>query len=145
MPSTISATKRPANDSPPACLLCGSTEAHVVDQFRYRDLRRLYFKTCQLDIDLCIEEPYVEEFVRLRRCSRCDLEFYSPRLQGNVRLYEALAKFDYYYGAEKWEFSAALRDVAGADRLLEVGCGNGAFLRNIIASPFNVIAESFST
>lgn len=110
------------------CLLCGSQRVRIIDQFSFRDLRQLYFETCEVDINSCIDQPYTEKFVHLYKCDDCGLEFYSPSLRGNAKLYEALGKFDYYYMADKWEFGEALKDAAPCGSILEIGCGRGTFL-----------------
>lgn len=114
------------------CLLCGSPRVRVIDQFTFHDLRQLYFETCEVDINSCINEPYSEKFVHLYNCDDCGLEFYPSSLRGNATLYEALAKFDYYYMPDKWEFDEALKDAARCSTFLEIGCGRGAFLLQVL-------------
>lgn len=113
------------------CILCGSGDVHTIDQFPFRDLRQLYFETCEVDISTCLDTPYERALVYLYECGACGLEFFPTSLRGNVRLYEALARFDYYYMADKWEFGIALEDVRDSKTILEVGCGNGCFLDQV--------------
>jgi SAM-dependent methyltransferase len=42
-----------------------------------------------------------------------------------------MEKFDWYYKPHKWEHDVALIDLKGCNRILEVGCGTGAFLERI--------------
>lgn len=64
---------------------------------------------------------------------QCDVTgfcWYSPpQAAGGAGLYEQLEKFEWYYMKEKWEFSLALNLLKGADTVLEVGVGEGNFLR----------------
>ncbi len=99
-----------------------------MDQFPFRELRHLYFETCEVDIAECLETPYSEETVCLYRCDKCGLEFYPIGLCGSEKLYDALKKFDYYYMKDKWEFEIALEDIRNSREILEVGCGSGLFL-----------------
>jgi 2-polyprenyl-3-methyl-5-hydroxy-6-metoxy-1,4-benzoquinol methylase len=123
--------KRPDSHRLPACLLCASEDVHIADRFSFRDLRLLYFETCEVDINSCIDQPYTEKLVYLHTCVNCGLAFYPAGLRGNAKLYEALSKYDYYYQADKWEFSEALKDISGCKSLLEIGCGRGAFLLRV--------------
>lgn len=116
------------------CVLCGSGGVQTVDQFRFSDLRHLYFETCEVDIAECLDAPYKEELVYLYRCDECGLEFYPPGLCGNQKLYDALNKFDYYYMKDKWEFGIALQEIKSSYDILEVGCGPGLFLDRVIGT-----------
>ena len=42
------------------CPLCQCDGVQVVDQFPFRDLRLLYFETCEVDIVDCLDKPYHE-------------------------------------------------------------------------------------
>jgi SAM-dependent methyltransferase len=66
-----------------------------------------------------------------RRCIQCGLHFFHPCLIGSSKLYERLAAVPWYYGAYKWEFDEALKFLAARQpvRVLEIGCGQGAFLK----------------
>ena len=113
------------------CVLCGSGDVRTIDQFSFKDLRQLYFETCELDISTCLDQPYDNALVYIYECQECGLEFYPGCLRGNAKLYEALARFDYYYMVEKWEFGVALEDIKDSRTILEIGCGNGLFLDRV--------------
>jgi len=62
-------------------------------------------------------------------CDATGFRWYSPaEAAGGGELYSQLEQFDWYYMLDKWEFSAALGLLEGADTLLEVGVGAGHFL-----------------
>lgn len=68
--------------------------------------------------------------IELYSCSACGLKFYYPfTLAGDAELYERLNKRNLYYQKDKWEFLAALEDIRGVEKLLEIGCGEGEFLQ----------------
>lgn len=95
----------------------------------FGDLRRLWFERCELDIATCIEKPFTDERVPLRRCATCGLEFFPSALCGTAALYDHLGRYSYYYQPDRWEFTTALNAlVAAPARALEVGCGPGRFL-----------------
>lgn len=125
-------TERQAGERPAAsCPLCGSGRVETIDQFAFRDLRHLYFEACEIDIAECVGQPYDRDLVDLSRCGACGLEFYPEALVGTEKLYEGLAKWDYYYMHDKWEFELAAVDVKEAEGVLEIGCGPGLFLARL--------------
>ncbi len=67
--------------------------------------------------------------ILLYRCQASQVDFFMPpEAAGTPEFYEGLRKFDWYYMADKWEFTEALRDLAGRLRILEVGSGTGLFV-----------------
>jgi SAM-dependent methyltransferase len=67
--------------------------------------------------------------ILLYRCQASQVDFFlPPEAAGTPEFYEELRKFDWYYLAGKWEFNEALRDLAGRQRILEVGSGTGFFV-----------------
>jgi 2-polyprenyl-3-methyl-5-hydroxy-6-metoxy-1,4-benzoquinol methylase len=51
-----------------------------------------------------------------------------PCLAGSAWMYSQLANHAGYYIARKWEYDAALDDLLGRERVLEIGCGSGNFI-----------------
>ena len=71
------------------------------------------------------------------RCCATGFEFYLPvEAAGDSAFYENLQKIPWYYMADKWEHSAVLSRLHSSDRVLELGCGEGAFLRRLAQSGF---------
>jgi len=114
------------------CILCGAGDVEVVESFPFRDLRRLWFDTCEVDVTTCLEQPYDGSNDYLNRCGTCKLEFYPTSLCGTSHLYQSLGRFSYYYPPDKWEFSVATEDARGHRNILEIGCGTGVFLERLI-------------
>jgi 2-polyprenyl-3-methyl-5-hydroxy-6-metoxy-1,4-benzoquinol methylase len=68
--------------------------------------------------------------IELWKCQQSGLEFYvPPAAAGDGDLYEQLQHFAWYYMADKWEFDEALGKLDANSTLLEVGVGQGHFLR----------------
>jgi SAM-dependent methyltransferase len=87
----------------------------------------------------------------LRRCDRCDFIYADPFVSGDAEFY-ALAYSDVSYPQQKWEFDRTRRALRERNlprpRLLEVGAGNGAFLRQLLKDgcpPSNLQAYEFSS
>jgi len=67
--------------------------------------------------------------VELYQCAVCQLGYFAPgNLAGSRNLYGALEKFAWYYPAHRWEYTIAIQALQPAMRMLEVGCGEGAFI-----------------
>lgn len=67
--------------------------------------------------------------VGVYECQATGYRFYLPfSLQGHESLYHQLEKFDWNYKEEKWEYARALQHIPGGSRILDVGCGRGAFV-----------------
>jgi 2-polyprenyl-3-methyl-5-hydroxy-6-metoxy-1,4-benzoquinol methylase len=72
-----------------------------------------------------------DEKVTLRRDEASGVWMFRGGIPGDGPFYEQLHKSSAYYPEEKWEFRQAFRWLKGSRaeaRILEVGCGNGAFL-----------------
>jgi len=73
-----------------------------------------------------------KERIQLFRCSNSGYRFFLPfEIGGDSRFYEALARDPYYYMDDKWEHQAAGKWLHRGDKVLEVGCGRGSFLRQL--------------
>lgn len=57
--------------------------------------------------------------------------FYPFNLQGDEELYRNLEKNDWYYMNEKWEYDESMKFLNSKQKVLEVGCGDGAFLEKL--------------
>lgn len=69
-------------------------------------------------------------YIEYLECNLTGFRWYSPpQAAGGATLYEQLERFDWYYMSDKWEFSKALSLLTGCTSVLEVGVGEGYFLR----------------
>jgi SAM-dependent methyltransferase len=112
-----------------ACLLCGSLETTATERMTGLHLRRLWN---ELEQEFFQESwgRIGEEFdVVLFRCERCGFEFFDPSLDGNELFYQQLEHPE-YYSPIRPEFTRALALAhrTRLKRILDVGCGSGAFL-----------------
>lgn len=105
------------------CPVCKGQEITTVDRVSTRDLKSLYSRA---GIDVSRYLAAVFE-IKLNRCKRCDLGFFTPHCAGDDVFYEQLQKFDWYYQDEKPEYGYAQSHIRSGDKILEVGCGKGAF------------------
>jgi 2-polyprenyl-3-methyl-5-hydroxy-6-metoxy-1,4-benzoquinol methylase len=73
------------------------------------------------------------EHLSIYRCVDSGYRFYSPdpSLYGDGKFYEVLQKFDWYYSDWKWEHERALPVLSHSQKILEIGCAQGAFLERL--------------
>lgn len=88
----------------------------------------MYRAKCGLDIDF---GWLADDLLHLYACEATGYRFWRPEaLAGDERFYrEISAAWPDYYQGWRWEYRPALRAVRGSQRLLEIGCGRGYFLR----------------
>src|SRR2546427_6248940 len=92
-----------------ACPLCsspfsGSHQTLEVDPI-VREWKRCF------GLDVAGEFKGIAHFT-LQECGACKLRFFLPSsLAGSPRMYEGLARFDWYYEPHKWEHDMALEDL----------------------------------
>lgn len=67
--------------------------------------------------------------LRLWKCKQCSLQYFMPSIPGDEILYQALAMKNWYYQNQKWEYDQAIKDIPIKSTVLDVGCGEGAFVK----------------
>jgi SAM-dependent methyltransferase len=106
--------------------LTGTSNVSIVETLDPTDLIDRW--EAAFDIDISSDLAGLQE-IRRYRCNDSYLEFYTPpEAAGGGGLYEALQQFDWYYMPNKWEHQIAAQDIREGDSVLEVGCGDGAFV-----------------
>jgi 2-polyprenyl-3-methyl-5-hydroxy-6-metoxy-1,4-benzoquinol methylase len=114
------------------CPLCNSEKIFSIRQFEVSTLRQEWISSFKFDP--FNDFLYKDSNITNHRCGECELEFFSPIFTGNSNLYEILAKNDWYYEQNKWEFDEAINRLASnknINSLLEIGCGKGFFLEKV--------------
>lgn len=109
--------------------LTGSMNVEVVNTLNINDLISRWQK--QLQIDVSSEFKNVDRIQHIR-CLDTQFEFFAPSsAAGSAKLYESLMNFDWYYVKDKWEYHEAIERIQPANKILEVGCGVGYFLKMV--------------
>ena len=106
--------------------LTGTADVALLRTIPTERLLQVWQRSLGIDV-----APFLEgvDRIELFRCEQTGLEFFwPPELAGPAGLYERLQSFPWYYMERKWEYSAALDALAGVGTVLEIGCGEGAFL-----------------
>ncbi len=84
------------------------------------------------------------EVLSLYECSECGLQWFSPLELGGGQLYAALESDSGYYKATRWEFDVVAPEITPDDRVLDLGCGDGAFLRRVRGVAQHVAGYDFN-
>jgi 2-polyprenyl-3-methyl-5-hydroxy-6-metoxy-1,4-benzoquinol methylase len=92
-------------------------------------INKLYKKAYGLDVSDYFNQL---ENISIYQCELTSYKFYYPyNLSGDSKFYEFFQKYDWYYNPWKWEHQVSLNYVKDGLKILEVGCGKGAFLKKI--------------
>lgn len=83
----------------------------------------------QLGVSVVDEFPAGQSSLGLHRCGGCGLEYFDPVVTGSSAFYARLGGEGHYYSTTRWEFTETLRRLTGEPDLIDVGCGDGFFLR----------------
>jgi|SRR2546426_4337650 len=93
-----------------------------------RHLIEQYDRQVQVDVSRHFADtPEIAVF----RCDDTGYRFYHPAIEGDSGFYASLQHFPWYYQPWKWEHRVANSYIARSERVLEIGCGPGAFLERL--------------
>lgn len=68
--------------------------------------------------------------IQLLECPQTGLQYFRPpQAAGPASFYSRLQELPWYYQPQRWEHGVALGDLRNCQRVLEVGCGTGSFVR----------------
>ena len=66
----------------------------------------------------------------LHECGTCGLHFFAPLLSGDAAFYQRLMAA-VPYESSRWEFGQVAGEIMATDRVVDLGCGDGAFVRMV--------------
>jgi 2-polyprenyl-3-methyl-5-hydroxy-6-metoxy-1,4-benzoquinol methylase len=75
-----------------------------------------------------LNTKYVDSY-NWHKCESCDLEFANPLIPGNTNFYNYITKHEQYYCGERWEWDVVVNLIKTKKSVLDVGCGDGEFLK----------------
>ncbi len=88
-----------------------------------------YKKEFNIEVEHILESC---EKVNIYECEESGYRFYHPfTITGDSKFYEKLQQYDWYYMPWKWEHGVFRKYVQEHHTILEVGCGEGAFIKKI--------------
>lgn len=105
-------------------------KAKLLRRFSGADIRELYLRTLAFDVG-----PYLRKDAALElwECADTGYQFYTPfdAVEGPPEFYSKLYSAkgnEWGYAEGKWEHRVALNYCTPSSRVLDIGCGGGAFL-----------------
>lgn len=73
-----------------------------------------------------------KDSVEVYKCEESDFRFFGPEhLAGDSDFYESLQEFPWYYMDWKWEHQVISEALKKSDKVLEIGCAEGAFIERL--------------
>lgn len=106
------------------CPLCESIKIVQQTTINGSDLRKKYQKLVGDSYKYIISD-YITQF----KCHNCGLIFFNPMDVGDEAFYSSLQNFEWYYLNDKNEYHYITKYISKGDKILDVGCGKGAFLK----------------
>jgi len=99
--------------------------ANLIETLDSRTIEAMYAEKCGAQVTFAHRE------IALYGCQQTGMRFWRPEtLAGDEAFYQLLSeKWPFYYRPWRWEYGPALALVTPTDRVLEIGCGQGYFLR----------------
>jgi SAM-dependent methyltransferase len=105
--------------------------ALLLSKIDFGSVARQYRIRYGVDVYAHLESP-APRVVGLYRCSATGYDFFHPpSLAGHSTFYEELQRYPWYYVPWKWEHAIAKSCLKEGDKVLEVGCGVGFFLKRV--------------
>lgn len=111
--------------------LTGAADMTKTDEIPVSIIRQQYITDFNLDITPCFNDI---EKVIIYKCNQTGYKFYySLSIEADSSFYELLMshKESYYYDW-KWENGIANEFLKDGDEILDIGCGDGAFLMGLL-------------
>jgi len=115
-----------------ACPLCGSFDKTEIKSIPYQEIWSGLEKEWGASFSREVVERHSPcEFTTLVECRHCGLEYFIPTVAGDSEFYRELSMSPRYYNQSQWEFDLVEKKLLLTDRVLDIGCGEGSFLRRI--------------
>lgn len=118
-----------------SCPLCGTAAGRLVGDYAYDEIFESLRSEWGASIGPTTRRASTPvEGTRLIRCDECGLERFDPLEPGSPDFYAELMGA-MPYNPHRWEFDVVAARVTPGDDLLDLGCGEGAFLRGLGKRP----------
>jgi 2-polyprenyl-3-methyl-5-hydroxy-6-metoxy-1,4-benzoquinol methylase len=128
-------------NSTPRCPVCNSSECRVLFSISSHNAAyRLFPKNLEKyeEIKLIIEKDWGSNLSNFYTCRNCSFGFANPFKSGSSEFYSTLYYSNFDYPSEKWEYKKTIELLQKKSssnpgkRLLEIGAGNGSFIKKLL-------------
>jgi 2-polyprenyl-3-methyl-5-hydroxy-6-metoxy-1,4-benzoquinol methylase len=117
----------------PACPLDGNINIVLKKRIETKNIAESYALQYKLDVGRFFKGV---EFVYIYKC-QCGYQFFYPlNVAGDSAFYSHFEQYPWYYMDWKWEHEIALQLLERGEKILEIGCGTGGFLKKIMEKGF---------
>jgi len=111
------------------CPLCRSQHTVLKKEILTDVIFNEYLKSLGISVKEILSDTHK---IFQYECTTCGYKFYYPySIAAGESFYSKLGKLPWYYMQEKWEHDASIAYLKPGDRVLEIGCGNGAFMKKL--------------
>lgn len=110
------------------CILCSSKNTTLLNYHSFELIEKLYLRYYRISLQKFFTSKLPSQ-IEERECKECGLHFFMPLLLPDNTFYSELSKIDNYYDPSRWDFKEALGFIKENGLFLEVGSGEGHFLR----------------
>ena len=105
-----------------------SSDVRLVKEVSTCDIIQCYKSWPRIETDIYFKDI---SSLQLYQCIKTDYLFYYPYIVGDNLFYQALQDLGWYYQEDRWEYFKALSFINCDESVLEVGCGQGFFLKKL--------------
>jgi SAM-dependent methyltransferase len=111
--------------------LCGAVDGHLVARLSFAAIWDELEDQWHARFAAALRERHTPAAeTELRRCGRCGLEWFVGAVPGDAEFYRELMSQTLYV-AGRWEFGVVRRRLGPADAVVDLGSGDGEFLRSL--------------
>jgi len=112
-----------------SCIACRSHKVYPVEKIIVDD----FFTKLSIERNFDVNDVQslkrdLEKYYEIYHCDSCGLEFANPMRGGNSDFYELIYRYMPRTGI-RWEFTELQNDFKRRGSLLDIGCGDGSFVK----------------
>src|SRR4030042_6354888 len=102
------------------------------------------WKNRELSVDVARFFKGLNE-IYVYKCKDTGYRFYYPfNISGDDQFYKDLQRLPWYYMDWKWEYQKIYELIKSGERVLEIGCGDGSFIKKLKDKNVSVVGLEFS-
>lgn len=127
------------------CPACSCERYTPLETIELATQHRFYSGDSNAQASLSAAVNIPDKTYQMQKCRACGLEFADPFLAPESDWYNLVYQILPLYPAVRWEFGYLLSHLTAADRVGEIGCGNGEFLKSCRSVGVSAFGVDFST
>jgi len=111
------------------CIACESENISIAERFLTEEFLKRFayeFNINKTELDSLVNT--IEASYEIIRCNSCGLEYANPMIGGGADFYNIIYKYMARTGL-RWEFAEFIKDFSAPSKILDIGCGDGRFVR----------------